>query len=1157
MADRSPTAANGVLRLAEKVRHWATAANGVAPPTHSRNDVTDDVNLSYGQWGARSSATPAFERRRGPMRNAHTHTSARPLARPPAPPPPTTTMATALTVLAMLALALSSAARADDPCASLAGPQACLTHPALPGCGWCGDDGSCRSGPGQCTPARWLHLESRVNATLATSDELAPLLQRVFLRPGQPLMVPVVVQPPPLKPVDVYLLMDFTGSMNIDLATVQSLAGSIGQAVYGLCNDRSQPVDLVNQQCARLGMGSYKEIPAYPAGQWDTDQLWLRNSSTVPSNDYVFRAPLPLGTNLQTFVTLVQGLGGISSNVDPPEDPFGALVQALMCDQMVGWSAFAGPTQPRRIVIIVTDIDFHLRVEGIRSGQFDPARLECWADQGASSQADVDFSLDSKSIKYDYPSLQLVKDALVQTGAVPIFAVPFDGTNERAYNDVVNYLGFGYVSPITSDASNIVESLQSAYTTVAGTLTASATQTSCQQFVQSVSPSNYSSVQTSQSYTFNITLFTNGTQVPTNGMQVNISLPGFGTTTIVIDTVPDLSNCSSFCTDDAGNPKCGPNGVCTCGQCACASGWAGLTCNCSTSSSLCPSANGAVCSGNGECQCGQCVCYSNYTGSACSCPVGGCPADLTTGVVCSGNGVCDCGRCTCDAGWNGLDCSCPQNSTSCYAPNSTVACSGNGTCLLVGACQVCRCAPGYSGTFCDILNLPCPSNCNGNGVCANGVCQCNAGWSGDLCDCPTNSSLCGNPPCGGHGTCSCGQCTCNAGWTGAECACYTLCEVVGTAGVCAGHGTCGCDGQCQCDNGWLPPYCECAANATCPLGTGGLLCSGLGTCVCGECQCASGYSGPNCSCADVACSTDCGLSLGQGQCSCGSCICAAPFLASTNCLCNASTPCPTSVPGQPCSGNGQCLHQLNPSTGELQCGVCQCSTAQGVPQWTGSDCSCSTAPCYVDASGNTCSGHGTCLCGQCNCTDGWQGSQCNCAPCTGISCGAFGSCVCGLCECDATSGYYGSQCQYCDETVPGNQCPSDPCRNFTDCNSCAGATYGCGWCSIGGGCFNISLVDNYCSQSVGDAGSCAFLGALTKTQTAAVFGGSIAGLVIVGVLIVVIVKGALMARDKREWMRFEREKESSRWKADVNPLFKSNAVEYNNPLYAAPAATSS
>lgn len=60
---------------------------------------------------------------------------------------------------------------------------------------------------------------------------------------------------------------------------------------------------------------------------------------------------------------------------------------------------------------------------------------------------------------------------------------------------------------------------------------------------------------------------------------------------------------------------------------------------------------------------------------------------------------------------------------------------------------------------------PCPSDCSGNGICANGRCFCNPGFDGEDCSaeqaCPKD--------CSGNGVCKYGRCFCDVGFDGEDC----------------------------------------------------------------------------------------------------------------------------------------------------------------------------------------------------------------------------------------------------------------------------------------------------------------------------------------------------------------------------------------------------
>lgn len=54
--------------------------------------------------------------------------------------------------------------------------------------------------------------------------------------------------------------------------------------------------------------------------------------------------------------------------------------------------------------------------------------------------------------------------------------------------------------------------------------------------------------------------------------------------------------------------ECGgiERGVCVCGECACVTGWAGDSCDCTQSTDTCTApGSDEVCSGHGDCVCGE------------------------------------------------------------------------------------------------------------------------------------------------------------------------------------------------------------------------------------------------------------------------------------------------------------------------------------------------------------------------------------------------------------------------------------------------------------------------------------------------------------------------------------------------------------------------
>ncbi|XP_071803811.1 integrin beta-1-B-like [Asterias amurensis] len=182
--------------------------------------------------------------------------------------------------------------------------------------------------------------------------------------------------------------------------------------------------------------------------------------------------------------------------------------------------------------------------------------------------------------------------------------------------------------------------------------------------------------------------------------------------------------------------------------------------------------------------------------------------NVPTSDQCSmGNGTLECGSCVCNAGRYGQECECSSsdadlgdNDSSCRAGNSSIVCSGRGSCVC-GQC-VCFERPNkdeqVSSTFCECDNFSCDRYkgelCGGpdHGVCVcdektkRSKCQCKPEYQGDACECSTRTETCvasNGLSCNGHGECKCGRCECNATtpYRGERCeecpACPGKCEV--------------------------------------------------------------------------------------------------------------------------------------------------------------------------------------------------------------------------------------------------------------------------------------------------------------------------------------------------------------------------------------------
>lgn len=300
---------------------------------------------------------------------------------------------------------------------------------------------------------------------------------------------------------------------------------------------------------------------------------------------------------------------------------------------------------------------------------------------------------------------------------------------------------------------------------------------------------------------------------------------------------------------------------------------------------------------------------------------------------------------------------------------------------------------------------------------------------------------------------------------------------------------------------------------------------GQGDLQCGVCRCAPGRLGRLCECSEAELSS---LDLESG--------CRAP---------NGTGPL--------CSGKGRC-----------QCGRCTCTG-----QSSGRLCECDDASCERHE-GVLCGGFGRCQCGVCHCHANRTGRACECSGDTdncvgpeGQLCSGHGSCKCNRCQC--LDGYYGTLCDQC----PG--CKT-PCERHRDCAECS--VFGTGPlasnCSTACAHANVTLAetpnldDGWCKEKTLDNQLFFFLveneagGSVTlrvrpqqksTDHTQAIVFSCVGGIVVVGLVLVLAYRVSVEIYDRREFSRFEKERQQLNWNKDNNPLYQSAITTTVNPFY--------
>ncbi|XP_066178594.1 integrin beta-2 [Sylvia atricapilla] len=314
-------------------------------------------------------------------------------------------------------------------------------------------------------------------------------------------------------------------------------------------------------------------------------------------------------------------------------------------------------------------------------------------------------------------------------------------------------------------------------------------------------------------------------------------------------------------------------------------------------------------------------------------------------------------------------------------------------------------------------------------------------------------------------------------------------------------------------------------------------CSGQGIIECGICSCNSRYTGKNCECdtkgksskeLERSCRSDNSsvTCSGQGDCVCGQCVChtsdvPGKYIYGTHCQCDNMN-CEF-FNGSLCGG---------PARGQCDCGVCKCQ-----PGYEGSACQCqqSTEGC-LNTRRNVCSLRGTCLCNRCQCKGGYQPPFCQeCPGCTS-PCGTYSSCV----ECKFFQrGPFEKNCsQACPNIHLQTNSTTDTSKNYRKCRE--KDSQNC-WMSFhmvqedGEDIYTVSVeTDRECPQ---------------PPDVPTIVGGTIAGVFVIGAVILLIWRLLMELLDRREYRRFEKEKSKAKWNDADNPLFKSATTTVVNPRF--------
>ncbi|PIO74296.1 integrin beta cytoplasmic domain protein [Teladorsagia circumcincta] len=152
-------------------------------------------------------------------------------------------------------------------------------------------------------------------------------------------------------PVDLYYLMDLSYSMKDDKQKLSELGDLLGTDHH--CAVRMRNIT----KNFRLGFGSFidKKLMPFIDPRIEKQKSPCAEPCAEP---YGFKHQMTLTTNTEKFKAEVDK-AEISGNLDAPEGGFDAVVQALACNQKIGWRERA-----RKMLVFSTDAGFHFAGDG-------------------------------------------------------------------------------------------------------------------------------------------------------------------------------------------------------------------------------------------------------------------------------------------------------------------------------------------------------------------------------------------------------------------------------------------------------------------------------------------------------------------------------------------------------------------------------------------------------------------------------------------------------------------------------------------------------------------------------------------------------------------------------------------------------------------------
>jgi len=559
--------------------------------------------------------------------------------------------------------------------------------------------------------------------------QLSPQKMTISLRPRTPYEFKLSYKQAANNPVDLYFVMDLSQSMKDDKDKLAGLGDKIAAKMKEITSD------------FRLGFGSFVDKKTMPYVSTIPSKLERPCADCV--SPYSFHNQLRLMDDVQQFKEKVMA-APISGNLDAPEGGFDAIMQAIACQNDVGWRDIS-----RKMLVYSSDAAFHYAGDGKLGGIVTPNDGNCHMFENKYTEG----------LNQDYPSISQLANKIAEKKINVIFAVT--QSQKDVYEQLARFIEGSRVGTLAEDSGNIVQLIRKNYEEITSTveMKTEGAEGIDVKFVSNCLGSELSdsgicaNLSVGDSVTYNVTLELEKCPADKSLWQQKFKIypVGLGEALEIDLKMICECDCELERNEVKFSPLCNYTGTYECGACTCDDNHYGKRCECDKANQEsddfdadCRRTNSTeICEGRGQCYCGTCECNPitpgdpsrRYSGPFCECDDYSC--DYHDSKLCGGpeRGKCKCGKCECNKNYNGSACECPKSQESCRAKNGMI-CNGKGTCNC-GKCD-CHLDNFYRGPTCEDCPT-CVGRCDQNKACV----QCKTFESGPLStqNCDANCSF--------------------------------------------------------------------------------------------------------------------------------------------------------------------------------------------------------------------------------------------------------------------------------------------------------------------------------------------------------------------------------------------------------------------------------